>query len=205
MNRLPKSLEALTAAFNKLPGIGKKSALRLAMFIADRSSDVGTELVQSLEGVKNHLRTCQHCNNYSDQLICDICSDPRRDTSILCVVESIKDLIAIEDTGQFNGRYHVLGGLISPIDGIGPEELNFSNLFSRIDSEEIKEIILAISANIEGDTTMYYLTKQLEGKVSISSIARGVSFGGELDYADEFTLGRAIQSRLPVHKFFNGQ
>lgn len=205
MNRLPKSLEQLTAVLGKLPGIGKKSALRLAMYLADRSDDVAAEMVQSLESMRQQLTLCVHCRNYSDQPVCDICADKRRENGTLCIVESIKDLIAIEDTGQFMGRYHVLGGLISPIDGIGPEELNFSDLFARIEAENIQEIIMAISATIEGDTTMYYLSSHLDGKVKISSIARGVSFGGELDYADEFTLGRAIQSRQPVDKFFNGQ
>ncbi|WP_236974424.1 recombination mediator RecR [Membranihabitans maritimus] len=205
MNRLPNSLEKLTEVLGKLPGIGKKSALRLSMHLANNRYEMIPDFVKALESVKSDLKFCKHCGNFSDNDICEICIDPKRDTGVLCIVESVKDLIAIEETGQYQGKYHILGGLISPIDGIGPEELNISSLMTRVEEEGINELIMAISSTIEGDTTLFYLSRQFRDNVKISAIARGVSFGGELEYADEFTLGRAIHSRLPVQNIFNGE
>jgi len=205
MNHLPKSFEALIDQLSQLPGIGKKSAMRLAMHLVEHKEEQIGALTESLQRVQTDLKFCRVCGNYSDLELCNICSNQARKNGIICVVESVKDLIAIEETGQFNGRYHILGGLISPIDGIGPEDLTIEELMNRIEQEEVSELIMAISSTIEGDTTLYYLSRHTEDKVKISSIARGVSFGGELEYADEFTLGRAILRRLPIDQIFNGE
>jgi len=205
MNHLPKSFEALIDHLSRLPGIGKKSALRLAMYIVEHKEDQVREFAETLQKIQTDLKFCRICGNYSDHELCNICSNPARQNGIICVVESVKDLLAIEETGQFSGRYHILGGLISPIDGIGPEDLSIHDLIMRISGEEVTELIMAISSTIEGDTTLYYLSRQIGEDVRISSIARGVSFGGELEYADEFTLGRAILRRLPIDQIFNGE
>ena len=148
--------------------------------------------------MRKNIKTCTNCHNISDTPICNICSDARREKSLVCVVESIRDVMAIEETGQYRGMYHVLGGVISPIEGVGPSDLNIESLVNRIEKEGIKEIIMAISPTIEGDTTIFYLSKQLEtSPVKVSQIARGVSFGGELEYADELTLARSIATRVP--------
>lgn len=204
MNHLPKSFEALIDQLSRLPGIGKKSALRLAMYIVEHKEEQIGEFVETLQRIQTDLKFCRVCGNYSDHELCNICSNPARKNGVICVVESVKDLLAIEETGQFSGRYHILGGLISPIDGIGPEDLSIHDLIIRIPEEEVTELIMAISSTIEGDTTLYYLSRQIGDEIRISSIARGVSFGGELEYADEFTLGRAILRRLPIDQIFNG-
>ena len=204
MNHLPSSFETLIHSFSQLPGIGKKTAMRLAMYIVDHKDNVIPEFTAALEQVRSQLTFCQVCGNYADQPICSICESPNRKTGIVCVVESVKDLIAVEETGQFNGRYHVLGGLISPIDGVGPDDLHINKLLNRIVPEEITELIMAISSTIEGDTTLYYISQQVGDGVSVSSIARGVAFGGELEYTDDFTLGRAIMRRTPIDQLFNG-
>lgn len=204
MNHLPSSFEALIHSLSQLPGIGKKTAMRLAMYIVDHKKNTIPEFLSALEQVDTQLTNCKECGNYADQEICTICQNAKRKTGVVCVVESVKDLIAIEETGQFTGRYHVLGGLISPIDGIGPDDLRIDQLLSRIEQEEITELIMAISSTIEGDTTLYYISQQVSDQISVSSIARGVSFGGELEYADDFTLGRAILRRMPIDQLFNG-
>lgn len=148
--------------------------------------------------MREHIKSCQNCHNLSDQEICSICQDPKRNRKLICVVESIRDVMAIEDTAHYHGLYHVLGGVISPIEGVGPEQLNIDSLLQRIEKEEVQEIIMAISPTIEGDTTIYYISKQLQSSpVNISTIARGVAFGGELEYADGITLGRSIATRNP--------
>ncbi|MBY5957880.1 recombination mediator RecR [Membranicola marinus] len=204
MNHLPSSFEALIHSLSQLPGIGKKTAMRLAMHIVDHKKNVIPEFLSSLEQVDAQLTNCTVCGNYADDAVCTICRNPKRRTGVVCVVESVKDLIAIEETGQFSGSYHVLGGLISPIDGIGPDDLRIDQLLNRIKGEEITELIMAISSTIEGDTTLYYISQQVHDDVSVSSIARGVAFGGELEYADDFTLGRAILRRTPIDQLFNG-
>lgn len=204
MNHLPSSFEALIHSLSQLPGIGKKSAMRLAMYIVDHKKNIIPEFLSAMEQVEAQLTNCTVCGNYADQEVCAICKNSKRKTGVVCVVESVKDLIAIEETGQFSGRYHVLGGLISPIDGIGPDDLRIGQLLNRIDQEEITELIMAISSTIEGDTTLYYISQQVGDQVSVSSIARGVAFGGELEYADDFTLGRAILRRTPIDQIFNG-
>ncbi len=189
-------LQNLVESLATLPSIGKKTALRLALHILDyrqKGVDISTAL-----GEVNKIKTCQICNNYSDHEICGICSDESRRKGTICVVESVIDVMAIEDTQQYNGQFHVLGGVINPIEGIGPDQLNIDGLVQRVEKEDIKEIIMAISPTIEGETTIYYISKKMEILgVAISQIARGVSFGGELEYADAHTLGRSIQTRTP--------
>lgn len=204
MNHLPSSFENLINALSQLPGVGKKTAMRLAMYIVDHKKNMIPEFLSALEQVDAQLSFCTVCGNYADQKECTICQNPKRKNGVVCIVETVKDLIAIEETGQFQGRYHVLGGLISPIDGVGPDELSIESLLHRITGEEITELIMAISSTIEGDTTLYYISQQVGDQVRVSSIARGVAFGGELEYADDFTLGRAILRRTPIDQLFNG-
>lgn len=198
MNFSSKNIEEAVNAFAMLPGIGKKTALRLVLYLVDRDKEVSEQFTTTIAKMRAEIKHCRRCFNLSDTDLCTICQDKRRDEKLICVVETIRDVMAIENTGQYRGLYHVLGGVISPIEGIGPEQLNISNLIHRIDTEEVAEVIMAISPTIEGDTTIYYLSKQLESKaVRISTIARGVSFGGELEYADGLTLGRSIVARTP--------
>lgn len=183
---------------SELPSIGKKSALRLVLHLLKEDNDLAIRISETLTKLKKEIKQCEKCYNYSDQIICDICRDTSRNKEIICVVESIRDVMAIEDTNQFNGLYHVLGGVISPIEGIGPDQLNISALMERVKSDGVQELIMAISPTIDGETTIFYLSKKLKGmEVKVSIIARGVSFGGELEYADELTLGRSIHTRTP--------
>lgn len=191
-------IEKAVEAFASLPGIGRKSALRLVLYLLKQEKNFTAEFTAALHSMREGIRDCVQCHNLSDRETCQICADMRRDRSLVCVVENVRDLMAIEDTGQFNGLYHVLGGIISPIDGIGPGELNVDTLLRRAGAGEIKEIIMAVSPTIEGETTVYYLSQQLKPfGIQISAIARGVSFGGDLEYADEITLGRSIVARVP--------
>lgn len=198
MNLSSKLLEEAVNAFSSLPGIGRKTALRLALHLLTQDEQHVQEFGNSLTKMRKHIKFCRQCFNISDSELCSICESHRRDRSLVCVVEGIKDVMAIESTGQYNGLYHVLGGVISPIEGISPSDLEIDTLMSRMDKGEIKEIIMAISPTIEGDTTIYYISKKLKDvDVKISTLARGISFGGELEYADELTLGRSIASRRP--------
>ena len=191
-----KLIEDAVEAFAILPGIGRKSALRLVLYLMNKDKDVTQQFVVAIDKMRQNIRFCTTCHNVSDAQTCDICNDIYRDKATVCVVENLRDIIAIEGTGQFRGQYHVLGGVISPIEGIGPAELTIDNLVTRIEQGVIKEIIMAISPTIEGETTIYYISKKLKDlPVRISNIARGVSFGGELEYADEVTLGRSIVAR----------
>ena len=184
--------------FSKLPGIGKKTALRLVLHLLKADQQNVQEFSKALLKLKSDLHYCKICNNISDEMICSICSDNNRNKEIVCVVEDLRDVIAIENTNHFRGVYHVLGGLISPVDGIGPEDLNIENLIARLEKKEIKEMIFALSATMEGDTTTFYITRRMNGAdIKASTIARGISVGGELEYADEITLGRSILSRVP--------
>ena len=193
-----KVLEQAVEALNTLPSIGKKSALRLALHLLKDKHQKIEQLNAALTALKNDIKICQVCHNYSDIEICEICDSNERNKKLLCVVESVRDVMAIEDTNHFRGLYHVLGGVISPLDGIGHDQLNIDSLIQRVERDGIEEIIMALSPTLDGDTTMFYLSKKLESfEVQISTIARGVSFGGDLEYADEITLGRSIQSRLP--------
>ena len=198
MNLSSKLLEDAVNVFATLPGVGKKSALRLALHMLHQEEHAVNEFAETIMKMRKHIKFCRDCFNISDAELCTICTNPRRDKSLVCVVEGIKDVMAIENTGQFSGLYHVLGGVISPIEGIGPNDLEINTLMHRVERGEIREIIMAISPTIEGDTTIYYISKKLkESPVKISTLARGISFGGELEYADELTLGRSIASRLP--------
>ena len=198
MNFSSKLLEDAVNAFASLPGIGKKTALRLVLHLVTREVDTVDQFGDAIVKMRREIKSCKVCHNLSDEELCMICRDARRDHQVVCVVESIRDVMAIEDTGQYRGLYHVLGGVISPLEGVGPSELTIDSLVQRITTNEVKEIVMAISPTIEGETTIFYISKRLKDlQVNISTIARGVSFGGELEYADELTLGRSIVARTP--------
>jgi len=185
--------------FSKLPGIGKKSALRLVLHLLKQDKNSIDQFANAMTNMRNQIQFCRQCHNVSDHEICKICTDFSRKKKQVCVVESIRDVMAIEATQQYNGLYHVLGGIISPLDGIGPEQLKITSLIERITQEEIEEMIMALSPTLEGDTTTYYITKKAQHlKVKITTISKGVAFGGELEYADELTLARSILHRLPI-------
>ena len=198
MNFSSKYIEEAVDAFASLPGIGKKTALRLVLHLTQQPKETVQQFSASVQRMRENIRECERCFNLSDEKLCTICADKRRDETTICVVEGIRDVMAIEDTGQYRGLYHVLGGVISPIEGVGPSDLNIDALLERAATEEVKEIIMAINPTIEGDTTIFYVSKKLrDQEVTVSTIARGVSFGGELEYADELTLGRSIAARQP--------
>lgn len=198
MNFSSKLIEEAVNAFASLPSIGRKTALRLVLHLMKQNPEYTEEFAEALVNMRKHIKTCSVCHNFSDDPVCSICADPRRDASLVCVVEGVRDVMAIEETGQYRGKYHILGGVISPIEGIGPNELNIDDLVQRVAEGTVKEIIMAVSPTIEGDTTIFYISKKLRDyDVKVSTIARGVSFGGELEYADELTLGRSILARVP--------
>ncbi len=198
MNFSSKILEEAVNALSALPGVGKKSALRMALHLVQDKTNKSLKIANALKKLESDIKECEKCGNLADHSICEICSSNTRNKRILCVVENARDVMAIEDTNQFSGKYHVLGGVISPLEGIGPDDLTIGLLINRIKVDGIEEIIMAISPTIEGETTIYYISKLLkEVPVKLTIIARGVSFGGDLEYADELTLGRSILSRLP--------
>ena len=193
-----KILENAVNEISKLPGIGKRTALRLALYILKQPENHIDALADSIKTLRKTINFCSECYNLSDNEICEICLNPSRQNGELCVVEDIRDVMAIENTSQFKGRYHVLNGLISPIDGVGPADLKIDSLIERIKGGTIKEIIFALSATMEGDTTIFYINKNLSSfDIKISTIARGVAVGDELEYTDEVTLGRSILKRIP--------
>ena len=193
-----KLLENAVNEIAQLPGIGKRTALRLALHLLKQPKENTLELASALNDLREHINFCSSCHTLSDLPLCEICSNPARDGSLLCVVEDIRDVIAIENTGQYKGYYHVLGGIISPIDGIGPQDLNLDSLENKVKEGTIKEIIFALSATMEADTTNFYLYKILSPyTVKTSAIARGIPVGDELEYTDEVTLGRSILKRVP--------
>lgn len=197
MNLPSKRLEQAVQAFSALPGIGQKTALRLVLHLLKQDSQSVNKFAAAFDKLKEEIKYCNVCHNISDTDVCAICSNHRRNREEICVVEDIRDIIAIENTQQYNGLYHVLGGLISPMEGKGPSDLNIDSLIHRVKEESPIEIIMALSATMEGDTTIFYINKKLtEFDVKISTISRGVSFGGELEYVDEITLGRSILSRV---------
>jgi recombination protein RecR len=197
MNLPSKRLEQAVQAFSALPGIGQKTALRLVLHLLKQDSQAVNKFAAAFDKLKEEIKYCNVCHNISDADVCSICSNHRRNREEICVVEDIRDIIAIENTQQYNGLYHVLGGLISPMEGKGPNDLNIESLIARVKADSPKEIIMALSATMEGDTTIFYINKKLaEFDVKISTISRGVSFGGELEYVDEITLGRSILSRV---------
>jgi recombination protein RecR len=189
-------VEQAVEALSSFPGIGKRTALRLVMYLLKRPEMEVANLASALLKLKTELHLCEICGNVSDQKRCDVCENPRRSEGVICIVEDFSDLMAIESTAQFKGKYHVLGGLISPMDGIGPDDLNISMLISRVENGLVEEVMMALSATVEGDTTMFYLAKKLKPfGVTVTCIARGIAVGGEIEYADEVTLGRSIAQR----------
>lgn len=189
-------LEKAVAEFAKLPGIGRKTALRLVLHMLKRSQEDVDGFTQAISRLSREVRYCKVCHNVSDTDVCPICADPHRDAATVCVVENIRDVMAVENTQQFHGLYHVLGGIISPMDGIGPSDIEVASLVERVAAGEVREVILALSPTMEGDTTNFYISRKLAPyKVAVSVIARGISVGDELEYADEVTLGRAIVNR----------
>jgi recombination protein RecR len=195
-------LENAVAEFAKLPGIGKKTALRLVLHLIKQEAHSVIQFSEAISKLREEIKFCSRCHNISDTELCNICTNHSRKQGLLCVVENIRDVIAIESTQQFNGVYHVLGGIISPLDGVGPEQLTIDSLIHRVTHEGITEIIFALNANIQGDTTIYYISKKLKGlPVKITTIARGIAFGGELEYADEMTLAKSISNRIPVENY----
>lgn len=201
MNFPSKVLEKAVEEISGLPGIGKKSALRLALHLLRQPQSQGLALGNALQKLVTDIKYCQECHNFSDEDICEICSNTKRSDEILCIVEDVRDVMAIENTSKFNGKYLVLGGKISPMEGIGPNQLNISSIEKKLNEGNVKELIFALSATMEGDTTAYYLYKKFkEFPVSFSSIARGIAVGDELEYADEISLGRSIVNRLPYNE-----
>ncbi|MBS1644949.1 MAG: recombination protein RecR [Bacteroidetes bacterium] len=199
-----KLIENAVQAFSRLPGIGKKTALRMVLHLLKQNKDDVVLFTQAIANMREQIQFCERCHNISDAQLCAICSNTGRNQQQICVVENLRDVIAIESTQQYNGLYHVLGGILSPLDGVGPEQINVSTLELRVRQEGTTEIILALSPNIEGDTTAYYISRQLaDAPVTITTIARGIAFGGELEYADELTLARSIAKRLPIDNYVN--
>lgn len=198
MNYPSKTIEDAVAEISRLPGIGKKSALRMALHLLKTDKSQTHGLSQALINLVENTTYCRECFNISDAELCQICGSHRRDNAVLAVVQDTKDVLAIENTGQFNGKYHVLGGIISPVHGIGPNQLNIEQLVSRVEfNHELREIILALSPTMEGDTTAFYIKKKLKDfNLKVSTIARGIPVGGDLEYTDEITLGRSILSRI---------
>ncbi|MGV3761066.1 recombination mediator RecR [Parapedobacter sp.] len=201
MNFSSKLLEQAVAEFGRLPGVGQKTALRLVLHLLKQPETEVSRFTEALDRLKREIRYCATCHNVSDTAICGICASPKRDGGLICVVEDTRDVMAIENTDQYQGGYHVLGGLISPMDGVGPSDLQIDSLVKRVEAGGIHEVIVALSATMEGDTTIFYLYKKLKDfGVQISTIARGIAFGGELEYVDEVTLGRSIATRVPYER-----
>ncbi len=198
-------LENAVNEFAKLPGIGRKTALRLVLHLLKQESEEVAHFSEVMSRMRSEIKFCQRCHNVSDGDICSICSNASRKQDVICVVENIRDVIALEGTQQFNGTYHVLGGVISPLDGIGPSQLNIDTLALRVQKEETGEIIFALSPTIQGDTTIYYIQKKLPGSTKVTTISRGIAFGGELEYADEMTLARSLQNRLPIENYVSNR
>jgi len=201
--QLPSSLlENAVNEFAKLPGIGKKTALRMVLHLLKQDVAAVEQFSDVVARMRRDIKFCQRCFNISDADICAICSNSQRRQQMICVVETIRDVIAIESTQQYNGTYHVLGGIISPLDGVGPDQLNITSLVNRVEKEQTSELIFALSPNIQGDTTIYYIQKKIQHlPCTITTIARGIAFGGELEYADEMTLARSLANRLPVQQY----
>jgi recombination protein RecR len=195
-------LENAVNEFAKLPGIGKKTALRLVLHLLKKEVSDVKVFSNVILKMREEIHFCLRCKNIADKELCNICADRSRKQEIICVVETIRDVIAIESTQQYNGLYHVLGGIISPLDGIGPDQLEIDSLIERVNGEKTEELVFALSPNIQGDTTIYYISKKLkENPVKITTISRGISFGGELEYADEMTLARSISNRMPIENY----
>ena len=191
-----KLLNRAVEEFSRLPGIGRKTALRLVLYMLRQNVEVSDAFAEAIKTLRHDVKYCKLCHNICDYEICDICSNPRRDSSIICVVENVQDVMAVENTQQYSGLYHVLGGVISPVDGIGPNNIEIQSLVDRVKQGGVKEVILALSPTMEGDTTNFYISRRLaDSNVKLSVIARGVTVGDELEYTDEVTLGRSILNR----------
>jgi len=199
---LSKLLDQAVAELAKLPGVGKRTALRLAIHLLRRDREEVGALAESLQRFRNEIRYCRYCNNLSDEEVCPVCADPRRDRTVVCVVEHVKDVLSIENTRQYNGLYHVLGGIISPMQGISPSHLKIDLLLDNIARGEIREVILALNTSVEGETTTFYITRRLADctGIRISSLARGIGFGDEIDYADDLTIAHALHNRTLVER-----
>jgi recombination protein RecR len=196
-----KLLENAVYEMSQLPGVGKRTALRLVLHLLRQPDSQTHNLAKALLAMRDTIKFCEKCHNISDVALCEICANPHRDESIICVVEDIRDVMAIENTSQYKGLYHVLGGKISPLDGIGPQDLMIYSLVEKVKKGQVKEVIFALSSTLEGDTTNFYIFKQIEPyNIQTSTIARGISVGDELEYADEITLGRSILHRIPFEK-----
>ena len=201
-----KLIEKGVQAFASLPGIGKKTALRLVVHLLQEDEELAKGISESIYKLRTEIKYCQQCGNVSDHDICNICNDLSRKQDIVCVVENFRDILAIENTQQYRGVYHILGGLIAPLDGIGPEKLNIQKLLEKVQTGKIQEVIMALNPTIDGDTTLFYLSRQLSSfPVTVTTLARGVAFGGELEYVDEITLARSMQSRRPYENYISGQ
>jgi recombination protein RecR len=197
-------LENAVNEFAKLPGIGKKTALRLVLHLIKQNQKEVEQFSETIAAMRKEIKFCTRCHNISDMSLCNICSNSSRKQDVICVVENIRDVIAIESTQQFNGTFHVLGGVISPLDGVGPDQLNIEPLVQRVGQENTQELIFALNPNIQGDTTVYYISIKLkDASLKITTIARGISFGGELEYADEMTLAKSISNRIPIEHYIN--
>lgn len=200
------SLENAVAQLSKLPGIGEKTALRLALHLLRQDKEVALALGESIINMRENVSYCSRCHNISETEICELCSDSRRDSSTICVVESVKDVLTVESTHEFKGLYHVLGGVISPLDGISPSDLEIDSLVKRVQEENIKEVVLALNPTMQGDTTNYYIYRKLSPfDVKVTVLARGLSIGNELEYTDEITLGRSIHNRILFSDTFNNK
>ncbi len=200
-NYSSKLLGQCVDELSRLPGIGRKTALRLALHLLKQDQLSVDKLAGSMTDMKRNMQYCSICGNISDAEVCSICSSPKRDASVICVVADVRDILAIEKTSQYNGVYHVLNGVISPIEGVGPSTLNIDTLVQRISEGDAREVIFALSGSIEGDTTSFYIYRKINGyNVSVSTIARGIAVGDELEYADEVTLGRSIMNRMPYQR-----
>ncbi len=198
MNYSSKIIENAVKALSGFPGIGTRSALRMVVFLLKRPKEEVNQLSEALMLLKTTLKSCRICHNISDEEVCNICKSPNRNHRQLCVVEDMQDVMAIENTAQFNGLYHVLGGVIAPMDGVGPDSLNINSLVTRIENGQFEEVIIALNPNVEGDTTTFYIARKLKtSSVQISTISKGISIGSELEFADEITLGKSISLRVP--------
>lgn len=198
MTTVPKPLEEVVDAFAQLPGVGRKTAFRYALHLLKAEEGKLAHFSETLKGLSSRLKQCAECHNITESHVCPVCADTSRSMAQVCVVEDIRDLISIEATGQFKGRYHVLGGVISPMDGVGPNNLNIATLVDRASGGEVHEVIMALPATMEGDTTMFYIFRQLQNSnVEVTTLARGIAVGGSLEYADELTLGRSLVNRVP--------
>ena len=197
-------LENAVNEFARFPGIGKKTALRMVLHLLKQDESITENFSETVARMRRDIKFCQRCHNVSDADICSICANSLRNQRLICVVENLRDVIAIENTQQFSGTYHILGGVISPLDGIGPDQLQIESLIHRIQKEQTEELVFALSPNIQGDTTIYYIQKKIKDlNCRVTTIARGIAFGGDLEYADELTLGRSLQNRMPVDKYIS--